>query len=104
VNELWAITCYFNPVRYERRLANYRRFREHLSVPLLTVELCYDGRFDLDDGAADVMLQLPGTDVMWQKERLLNVAVAALPPECTKVPGSCNITSAAPSSRSNRPS
>lgn len=85
MSELWAITCYFNPMRYERRLANYRRFRAGLRIPLLAVDLGYDGRFDLDDESADVLLQLPGADIMWQKERLLNVAVAALPAECTKV-------------------
>jgi hypothetical protein len=82
---LWAVTCYFNPMRYARRLANYREFRARLGAPLLAVELGYDGRFDLGDGDADAVLRLPGTDVMWQKERLLNVAIAALPPECAKV-------------------
>ncbi len=31
--ELWAITCYFNPIGYRRKLANYRLFRHRLSVP-----------------------------------------------------------------------
>jgi hypothetical protein len=82
---LWAITSYFNPMRYQRRLANYRSFREHLAVPLLTVELSYDAEFELQADEADVLVQLRGRDVMWQKERLLNVALGALPKECSKV-------------------
>jgi len=85
VSDLWAVTCYFNPMRYERRLANYRRFRAGVGVPLLAIELGYAGQFDLEDGSADVVLRLPGVDVMWQKERLLNIAHEALPAECTKV-------------------
>lgn len=85
VSALWAVTCYYNPMGYARRLANYREFRARLGAPLLAVELGYGGRFDLGDAEADVLLRLPGADVLWQKERLLNVAVAALPPECAKV-------------------
>jgi hypothetical protein len=82
---LWAITCYFNPMGYRRRLANYRVFRQHLAVPLVTVELSFDGRFQLQPEDADILEQLQGGDVLWQKERLLNVAVRALPASCQKV-------------------
>src|SRR5215207_1162081 len=83
---LWAITSYFNPMRYQRRLANYHTFREHLKVPLLTVELSFGANdFDLQEGEADILIQLRGRDVLWQKERLLNVGLGALPSECTKV-------------------
>ena len=82
---LWAITSYFNPMRYQRRLANYRSFREHLAVPLLTVELSYGEDFELSEGEAEVLVQLRGGDVLWQKERLLNVALQNLPSECGKV-------------------
>jgi hypothetical protein len=83
---LWAINAYFNPMRYRRRLANYQTFREHLSVPLITVELSYGAEeFDLREGEADVLIQLRGQDILWQKERLLNVGLGALPSECTKV-------------------
>ncbi len=82
---LWAITSYFNPMRYQRRLANYRTFREHLTVPLITVELSYGAGFDLREGEADVLIQLRGRDILWQKERLLNVGLGALPSDCGKV-------------------
>src|SRR2546421_3462219 len=80
--ELWAITCYFNPAGYRRRLANYRVFRERLAVPLVAVELAYGPNFELDQNDADILVQLRGHDVMWQKERLLNLALRALPRDC----------------------
>jgi hypothetical protein len=82
---LWAITCYFNPVGYKRRITNYRLFRQHLAVPLVTVELSFDGVFQLGPDDADVLVQLRGRDVMWQKERLLNLALTRLPEHCDKV-------------------
>ena len=82
---LWAITCYFNPVGYRRRLANYRVFREHLAVPLVTVELSFDGRSQLQPQDAEILKQLQEGDVLWQKERLLNIALRSLPATCEKV-------------------
>lgn len=82
---LWAITSFYNPVGYRRRIENYRRFRERLSVPLLAVELGYRPQFELGEGDADILIQLNGTDVMWQKERLLNIALDALPEGCATV-------------------
>ena len=84
-SDMWAITAYFNPAGFGRRLSNYRQFRRHLRVPLLTVELAFGEGFELGDGDADILLRRSGHDVMWQKERLLNLALAALPASCTKV-------------------
>jgi hypothetical protein len=81
----WAITCYFNPVGYRRRIENYRLFRRHLKVPLVTVELSFDGNFELQQEDADVLVQIHGRDVMWQKERLLNIALEWLPDSCDKI-------------------
>ena len=79
---LWAICCYFNPVGYRRRVENYRHFRSNLNVPLITVELGYDGRFDLGQDAAEIHIRVDSQDVMWQKERLLNIALEYLPDDC----------------------
>jgi hypothetical protein len=76
---MWALTSYFNPVRYKRRLANYRLFRANLGVPLITVELSFDGQFELAAGDADSLIQISGGAVLWQKERLLNVAIGLVP-------------------------
>jgi len=82
---LWAITSYFNPVGYRRRRENYRVFHRQLAVPLVTVELSFSGRFELTPADAEILVQIQGRDVMWQKERLLNVGVEALPSSCTQV-------------------
>jgi hypothetical protein len=82
---LWAVTAYFNPAGYKSRLANYHRFRRHLAAPLVTVELSFDGTFALRPGDADVLVQLQGGDVMWQKERLLNIGFRHVPPTCDKI-------------------
>ncbi|MDA9764986.1 MAG: hypothetical protein P8L44_07115 [Opitutales bacterium] len=84
-SDLWAITCYFNPCNYRNRRNGYETFRKHLQVPLLTVELSFTGEFHLNDGDADKLIRLTSSDVMWQKERLLNLAVEALPDSCDKV-------------------
>jgi hypothetical protein len=60
-------------------------FRANLGVPLVTVELSFDGRFDLTDQDADVLIQLRGGAMLWQKERLLNLAVKAVPSNVTRV-------------------
>ncbi|HSP98141.1 MAG TPA: hypothetical protein VL049_13000 [Candidatus Dormibacteraeota bacterium] len=72
-------------MRYQRRRANYRLFRERLNLPLVTVELAYGPEFELTECDAEVLIQLRGRDVMWQKERLLNVALGAVPSSCRKV-------------------
>jgi len=82
---LWAITSYFNPVGYRRRLENYRIFRQNLAVPLVTVELSFNGSFQLGPGDADILVQLHSGAVLWQKERLLNVALRSLPDSVDKV-------------------
>lgn len=85
MTKLWAITSYFNPVGYKRRLQNYRMFRRKLNVPLVTAELAYHDDFELTPDAAEVLVQVRGGDVLWQKERLLNLALAALPDDCDAV-------------------
>jgi hypothetical protein len=49
------------------------------------VELSFDGEFELGPTDADVMVQLHGGAVLWQKERLLNVALQHLPADCDAV-------------------
>jgi hypothetical protein len=83
--DLWAITSYFNPMGYRRRLANYRLFRGHLGIPLITVELAYGPEFELQKEDAEILVRLRGRDILWQKERLLNLALLRLPPHCKKV-------------------
>src|SRR5262249_12109982 len=82
---MWAITTYYNPIRYKRRLANYRIFRKNLITPLVTVELSFDGKFELMEGDADILIQISGGAILWQKERLLNVAIKSVPPDVDSI-------------------
>lgn len=87
---LWGITTFFNPTGAERRLTNYRRFREHSArqnLPLLTIEQVFPGsEAVLREGPdAERLLVKHASAVLWQKERLLNLGLAALPRECTGV-------------------
>jgi hypothetical protein len=86
---LWGVTAYFNPSGSSVQRRNYERFRSALvrqGVPLLTVELAFGGRsFELGKADADHLIQVRGGDLLWQKERLLNVGIAALPQDCDRV-------------------
>ena len=83
--KLWAITSYFNPRHYRTRLANYKTFHQQLAVPLVTVEWSCDGMFELEAADADILIQLSSPDLLWQKECLLNRAVAAVPAHVDRI-------------------
>ena len=91
---MWGITVYFNPVpgRGILRLENYKRFRDMTQsqgLRLCTVELLYDdSKPELCEEDAELLLHVHTTHekgVLWQKERLMNIALEALPLECDKV-------------------
>lgn len=86
---LWGITTFFNPARSIRRLENFRAFRARShaqGLPLVAVELAFgDAPFELRDSDADLLLRRRTDAVLWQKERLLNLALDALPPTCGAV-------------------
>jgi hypothetical protein len=88
IDKFWVITCYFNPLRYESRFKNYQLFAQGLQrqgVNLLTVEMAPPGETQLKPDQSTRYVHVEARDVLWAKERLLNVAVAELPPECTQV-------------------
>lgn len=72
-------------MKYRRRLRNFRRFRQHLTAPLAVVELAYADHFELRQNDAERLIQIRGKDILWQKERLLNIALENLPPTCRYV-------------------
>jgi hypothetical protein len=76
---VWAITSYYNPMHYKSRIENFRRFRNELLVPLAVVELGYGKDWDLNTREAEIVIHVPGVSTLWQKERLLNVALESLP-------------------------
>jgi hypothetical protein len=78
-SEIWAITSFFNPNGYQQRYKNFKIFRTHLALPLVTVELGYGNDFELKNDDSDVLVQLRGSSVLWQKECLLNIALSKVP-------------------------
>jgi hypothetical protein len=77
----FAVVCaYFNPLGLRSRRENFRRFHAGLAqadVPLLVVELAFgDAAHQLDE-ASDA-LRVRSRDVLWHKERLLNLGIAEL--------------------------
>ena len=85
--DLGIIACYYNPEGYQTKLANYKIFAEKIEASglyLTTVECAFnDADFVLDPSAKT--LQLRSECVLWQKERLLNIAISTLPEKITKV-------------------
>ncbi|TWT63175.1 hypothetical protein [Rubinisphaera italica] len=81
---LALITCYFNPCGYEAPLANYWRFRQAVEpAPLVTVELSYNETFVIP-GSMRVH-GVRANQILWQKERLLNLAIERLPEKYDRV-------------------
>lgn len=78
-DDFWVVSAYFNLAGSRARRDDYRLFRAALQTPLLTVEWHPQGLFELRAGDADRLLQVHGGDPMWQKERLLQLALADLP-------------------------
>jgi hypothetical protein len=80
---LAAITCHFNPIEYDNIVRNYWMFREDLQgADLFTIELSFTDKFEIEDA---IQIQARPDQVMWQKERLLNMLIQKLPPEYDKV-------------------
>lgn len=66
------ITCHYNPCGYENMRKNYWTFRENLGRPLITVELSFNGKFEIPDA---IHIKGAEKNLMWQKERMLNLAI-----------------------------
>lgn len=80
-SHLAVITTYYNPCRYKTRRENFERFRAHMkdhNVMLLTVECVFNGEAAELPAANDVW-HVESSSLLWQKERLLNLAAERLP-------------------------
>lgn len=86
-DDLWSVTCYFNPLHYRNRLTNYWIFADKMAqsgLKLLTVE-CAFGNDPFDLPSSPTVLRVRSPDILWQKERLLNLVIQKLPPQAHKV-------------------
>ena len=85
--DLCVVVTYFNPAGWRSRRASFERFRTPFAqsaLSLFVVE-CAVGDAPFDLPARDDTLRVRAKDALWQKERLVNVAAAALPPRFTKL-------------------
>jgi len=86
-SDLWVITTYFNPVGYKTKRRNFDAFMAGMreaGANVLVIELAFgDQPFEFEPGRN--LIQLRGRGVMWQRERLLNIAAASLPDSCRKI-------------------
>ena len=86
-DSIFAITCFFNPGMYRNRLKNYIAFSKALQkadIPLLTVECAFlDQEYQLPKD--DSIIQVRAPDVMWQKERLINLGLKHVPRSYTVI-------------------
>lgn len=82
---IWAITSFYNPQNYQSRIDNFKIFKLKLNIPLVVVEFSHNGQFQLTKDDATILVQIPKGDILWQKERLLNVALSHVPKEVENV-------------------
>lgn len=86
---LWGITTFYNPYGYKTKKKNFDIFRSKSKAQglnLITVELGFNG-FELSKDDSDILVQIEGNkeNLLWQKERLLNIALKYLPDDCDNV-------------------
>ncbi|WP_143593672.1 hypothetical protein [Synechococcus sp. 1G10] len=82
---MWGLTCYFNPLGWKSRRRIFETFQRSLRIPLFVVEWSPSGQFEIEPGNGLKVLQISGGSILWQKERLLNIGIKALPEGCTHV-------------------
>lgn len=87
MSALFVITTYFNPCRYATRRSNYDTFMNGMrktGVPCITVECAFEDQpFELSRSLE--VIQIRSQTLLWQKERLLNIAASWLPQSCRYV-------------------
>lgn len=84
-SQVWAIIPYFNPGRSEIRRQHIRTAAKRARIPVLIAELGFNGRFDTTDSDADKVIHFDTGALLWQKERLFNLALKHVPAACQKV-------------------
>lgn len=80
---LRCITCYFNINNSIKVKENFIEFRKKFNAPLSVVELAFDDQpFWIDDS---IKIRGNKSNLMWQKERLINIGIESLPSKVDKV-------------------
>ena len=85
--DLGIVTSYFNPCDYRNRAMNFELFVDAVrsaDIPLVIVEACFEGQ-GVMLAPRHASLRVMARDLMWQKERLLDLGTGWLPGHCSKV-------------------
>ncbi len=84
--KLAVITTFFNPNNYINIQSNYLTFSKKIKekCDLFTIELSFDDNFFIND---ENVIRIKGDkkNILWQKERLLNILLEKVPKEYTNV-------------------
>jgi len=88
--DLAIVSCHFNPCGYRARERNVVQFLGRMrarGLPVFIAELLFPDQRPLlpESGDGIVVRHFHSSDVMWHKERLLNLLIAELPARYTKV-------------------
>ncbi len=83
--DIALITPYFNFNNFESLRTNFHRFRDALTYPVTAVELSLNGRFQCATEANDIRINGDARSIMFQRSRLVNLAIRRLPTNITKV-------------------
>jgi hypothetical protein len=86
--DLAVVSCHFNPCNYKSRYNNLLRYMTalaHQDVPLYLAHLVFADRGYIVPMPSVTVLTLQGRDILWHKERLLNILIQKLPSKYTKV-------------------
>jgi len=81
-NNLYVVTPIFNPQRFKSRIRLYQNFAKHMAcsgATLFTVEAAFGQHpFEVTTPDNPMHLQLRTDQVLWHKERLINLGIGAL--------------------------
>jgi len=82
LSEIAVVSCHFNPCQFKSRKQNYKIFREQIvktGARFLTVELAFgNAPFELAEFPEAIGIRTSENNIMWQKERLLNIGIKKL--------------------------
>jgi len=80
---LHVVTCVSNPMLWKSRIALYNNFQQHMldsGVKLTTIECAFGERpFEIEAHPDVNLIQVRSNTLIWNKENLLNLAIARLP-------------------------
>jgi hypothetical protein len=85
--DICIITSYFNPASYRSKLRNFKKFIDPIrksGLNYIIVECSFHNRgFEIEDPGHTIRVN--SNDILWQKERLLNISLQHVPDTCTKI-------------------